>query len=117
MGIMTRNQVQTHVRAEIQQEINKIVYDESLDTSLEKNDCFEPLSKPANEYIHLPDTVKVELIETDQDVPKLEILLQDELIGVDSEWRPQLTQMHKTKPSLFQISGAQNAFLIDLVSL
>lgn len=48
---------------------------------------------------------------------KLAILLDDEFIGVDSEWRPQLTQLHKTKPSLFQISGAKDAFLIDLVSL
>jgi hypothetical protein len=45
------------------------------------------------------------------------VLLNDEFIGVDSEWRPQLTQYHKTKPSLFQISGAKDAFLIDLVSL
>ena len=44
-------------------------------------------------------------------------MLKDEFIGVDSEWRPQLTQYHKTAPSLFQISGAKNAFLLDLVSL
>jgi hypothetical protein len=50
-------------------------------------------------------------------VPKLEVLLKEPLIGVDSEWRPPLTQFHKTKPSLFQISGEKDAFLIDLVSL
>ena len=64
-------------------------------------DAFECLSKPTEDYIKLPDSVKVEWIGTEEDVPKLEILLKDELIGVDSEWRPQLTQYHKTKPSLF----------------
>jgi hypothetical protein len=45
------------------------------------------------------------------------MLLNEKFIGVDSEWRPELTQFHKTKPSLLQISGEKNAFLIDLISL
>ena len=56
-----------------------------------KYDAFEPLSRPINEYMELPKDVKLEWIGTDEDVPKLEILLKDEFIGVDSEWRPQLT--------------------------
>lgn len=75
------------------------------------------MSQPVENYLQLPDQVKVHWIGTEEDVPKLAILLDDEFIGVDSEWRPQLTQLHKTKPSLFQISGAKDAFLIDLVSL
>lgn len=61
--------------------------------------------------------MSLDWIGTEKDIYKLEILFNEELIGVDSEWRPQLTQYHKTAPSLFQISGSQNAFLIDLVSL
>jgi len=57
------------------------------------------------------------MISTEEDVPKLEVLLNEPLIGMDSEWRPQLTMLHKTKPSLFQISGETDAFLIDLVAL
>jgi hypothetical protein len=117
IGIMKRNQVETHVRSEIMEELMKVQYDEKLDTSLQKHDAFEPLSRPLQDYMKLPDYVQLDWIGTDQDCPKLEVLLNDEFIGVDSEWRPQLTQMHKTKPSLFQISGAKNAFLIDLVSL
>lgn len=49
------------------------------------------MSKPENEYIKLPDYVKLHWITTEEDVPQLELLLEDELIGVDSEWRPQLT--------------------------
>lgn len=116
-GIMIRNQLDGYVKQDIVDQLAPIVYDLSKDTSLLTYDAFEPLSKPAEDYIKLPDNVKVEWIGNEQDVPKLEILLQDELVGVDSEWRPQLTQYHKTKPSLFQISGANNAFLIDLVSL
>ena len=78
---------------------------------------FGPMSQPVADYIKLPDFVKLTWIGTEEDVPKLSALLDDEFIGVDSEWRPQLTQLHKTKPSLFQISGAKDAFLIDLVSL
>jgi len=48
---------------------------------------------------------------------KLAALLEEPLIGVDSEWRPELSQYHKTRPSLFQISGKKTAFLIDLISL
>ena len=116
-GIMIRNKVETHVRAEVLESLQGVEYDEAKDTSLQQYDAFEPLSKPANEYIKLPDHVSVTWIGTDEDCKKLEVLLEDEFIGVDSEWRPQLTQIHKTKPSLFQISGAKNAFLIDLVSL
>jgi len=49
------------------------------------------MSQPVNDYIRLPDFVKLEWIGTEEDVAKLEVLLEDEFIGVDSEWRPQLT--------------------------
>ena len=116
-GIMIRNKVETHVRADVLEALESVEYDETKDTSLQKHDCFEPLSKPAEEYLALPDHVSVTWIGTEEDCKKLEVLLEDAFIGVDSEWRPQLTQIHKTKPSLFQISGAKDAFLIDLVSL
>ena len=59
------------------------------------------LSRPKENFIQLPSDVKVDWVGTDADVTKLAVLLNDEFIGVDSEWRPQLTQYHKTKPSLF----------------
>jgi hypothetical protein len=49
------------------------------------------MSQPVSDYISLPDFVKLEWIGTEEDVPKLAVLLEDEFIGVDSEWRPQLT--------------------------
>lgn len=100
-GIMTRNNVETHVRQDIVAELRALNYSEELDTSLQKHDVFGPLSQPVKDYCVLPDFVKVHFIATDNDVSKLEILLNEPFIGVDSEWRPQLTQLHKTKPSLF----------------
>jgi len=117
IGIMLRNGVDTHIRPETLAELKTVQYDQNKDTSLQKHDSFGPLSQPASEYIKLPEHVKVTFVHTEQDVAKLEVLLKEPFIGVDSEWRPQLTQLHKTKPSLFQISGSKDAFLIDLVSL
>ena len=76
-------------------------YDESKDSSLYLYDEFEPLSKPAEEYIKLPENVKVEWIGEEDDVAKLKELLDEPLIGMDSEWRPELSQYHRTRPSLF----------------
>ena len=78
-----------------------MVYQIDKDTSLSKEDHFGPLSTPSTDFMALPDSVKVEMISTENDIAKLEVLLEEEFIGVDSEWRPQLTQLHKTKPSLF----------------
>lgn len=100
-GIYLRNQLEGFVRDDILQKINSVEYDVAQDTSLNHYDEFEQLSRPKENYISLPRDVSVEWIGTEADVPKLEVLLKDEFIGVDSEWRPQLTQYHKTKPSLF----------------
>ena len=59
------------------------------------------MSRPIDDYIKLPDEVKVEWIGKEDDVPKLKDLLEEPLIGIDSEWRPELSQYHRTRPSLF----------------
>ena len=116
-GIFMRHHLDGYVRNDVMERLANFDYDPSLDTSLNKYDEFEVLSRPKEDYIQLPDEVGLDWVGTEKDVQKLEVLLQEELIGVDSEWRPQLTQYHKTAPSLFQISGSKNAFLIDLLSL
>jgi hypothetical protein len=67
--------------------------------------------------IRLPESVKVEMIATIADIPKLDGLLSERFIGVDSEWRPSMAKFHNTKPSLFQISGAKVAYLVDFYNL
>ena len=117
MGIMTRNGLQAYVRQDTLTKLEGFVYDPSTDTSLESEGHYGSVCQPASDYLQMPAHVKLEWIGTDEDVPKLEALLEEPLIGVDSEWRPELTQYHRTRPSLFQISGEKTAFLIDLVSL
>ena len=58
------------------------------------------MTQPEKDYLRLPDAVKVEWVGTDEDVLKLEALLSEPLIGVDSEWLAELTQYHHTRPSL-----------------
>ena len=78
-------------------------------------DFFGPITE--GEILRLPEHVGVEMISTLQDIDKLDNLFSEKYIGVDSEWRPQLTKFHKTYPALFQISGSKVAYLIDFVSL
>ena len=88
---MERNNVENYIRPEVKDRLNEVVYDEAKDSSLYNYDEFEPLSRPIEEYIKLPDTVKVEWIWEEDDVPKLKELLVEPLIGMDSEWRPELS--------------------------
>jgi hypothetical protein len=39
------------------------------------------------------------------------------MVGMDSEWRPQMTKFDVMRPALLQLSDEQNAFLIDLIAL
>ena len=64
-------------------------------------DAFEPLSEPKNSYYYLPDQITVQWVGSEEDVSKLEALLSEPMIGVDSEWRPEITQFHPSKPSIF----------------
>jgi hypothetical protein len=117
LGIMTRNQLQSFLKPETIAKMAQYNYDPQRDTSMSQEGEFAPVSQPVTDYLVLPESVKVEWIGTEADVPKLEALLAEPLIGVDSEWRPELTQYHRTRPSLLQVSGERTAFLIDLLSL
>lgn len=39
------------------------------------------------------------------------------MIGIDSEWKPQLCKWDRMRPALLQVSNLNAAYLIDLVSL
>jgi len=62
-------------------------------------DVFGPLSQ--GEYIRLPENVKVQFVSKNEEIKLLDELLNEKFVGVDSEWRPELTKFHKTSPSLF----------------
>ena len=86
-------------------------------SSSPREEFFGPVSKPTGQYLKLPNDVKLELIDKDEDIGKLEILKTEKLIGVDSEWKPESDKNPSPKPSLLQLSGLKMAFLVDLVKL
>ena len=100
-GIVQRHKLHKHVKPEIMEKLKKVNYDHKKDSTFNSHDAFEPLSRPLVDYCILPKDIKVEWIDSDDQVPKLNELKQEQcFIGVDAEWRPQLSQYHKTKPSL-----------------
>jgi len=48
---------------------------------------FGPVSRPHQNYLTLPQEIQVEWISQESDILKLEPLLSEKYIGVDSEWR------------------------------
>lgn len=113
-GVCMRHDLFDTIRPSTREQLADIVYDPSKDEPV--FDAFGPLTK-TRECITLPEHVKVEWISSEADIPKLNQLLEEKFIGVDSEWRPSVAKFHKTAPSVFQISGATVAFLIDFVAL
>jgi hypothetical protein len=61
--------------------------------------------------------VKVEMIEREEDVERMKVLFESEVVGMDTEWRPSLHKLDISKPNVFQISSDSHAFVIDLDSL
>jgi len=61
--------------------------------------------------------VTVKFIATDPDVAALKGLIGKPVIGMDSEWRPQLTKFDKMRPAVFQICDSDNVYLVDLIAL
>lgn len=78
-------------------------------------DQFGPAS--GNQCLRLPPSLRVHFIGTEKDCELLRSLVGREFVGMDSEWRPQMTKFDLMRPALLQLSDEQNAFLIDLVSL
>jgi hypothetical protein len=47
----------------------------------------------------------------------LDELIGKPFIGLDSEWRPQMTKFESLRPSILQISNESKVFIIDLIAL
>jgi len=113
MGLCMRNDLFDMIREDIKEDLADIVYDPKKE--VQQVDKFGPIS--GDDLISLPEHVKVEWIGSPDDINKLDALLNEPYIGVDSEWRPSLAKFHHTKPALFQIGGAGVVFLIDFFTL
>ena len=69
-------------------DLEKMNYDASRDVKPPMKDMFEPISLPSIDYLRFPKDIQVDFIDREKDLKKLEVLVGQEYVGVDSEWRP-----------------------------
>ena len=101
----------------IAKDLDNLKYDNEKDYKPEK-DLFEPKSQPPAKYLRLPVDLKVEFIGKSEDISKMKVLIGQKFIGVDSEWRPQITRWTEMSgPSIIQLGGKKEAFVVDLLNL
>ena len=96
-GVCHRHNLFHIIKEETRDKLNTIIYDPKKDPP--HYDTFGPLTPEG--CLSLPKSLKVEWVGTVDDIYKLDQLLKEPFIGVDTEWRPQLSKSHQTKPSLF----------------
>ena len=65
----------------------------------------------------LPSEVIVKFIGCEGEVDALLELAESPVIGLDCEWRPNLTKFIKTDTAIMQISNASTVFVIVLIAL
>ena len=85
------------LKDETREKLDQIYYDPKKDPV--PYDSFGPLTPEG--CLTLPKTVKVEWVGAVDEINKLDLLLKEPFIGVDTEWRPQMSRSHQPKPSLF----------------
>lgn len=90
--------------AHVGKDLMQMKYDAERDYQ-PKRDLFEPVSQPPEAHLRLPESIKIEVIETEEMVDNLKVLCGKKYVGVDSEWRVQLHRWHDTKgPAILQIA-------------
>ena len=60
--------------------------------------------------MRLPDHIDVVWVDAEEDVPQMEALLDEPLVGIDTEFT-------NYRMCLLQISGASTVFLVDMLRL
>lgn len=99
----------------LKQQMDDIDYDESQDCIY--RDRFGPISEPVEDYLKIPNFVKIKTIRKESEVEQLDELLGSEYLGMDSEWKPVMNKFEKVRVAIFQISSEKTSFLIDMVEL
>lgn len=75
------------------------------------------MSSPDSELLKLPSHVSVQMVSTEAECEHLRSLIGKEMVGMDCEWRPQMSKFDPTRPALLQLSDDKAAYLVDLVAL
>lgn len=97
LGICIRHNLIEVIRPDTREILEDTVYEPKKEPVV--IDRFGPGGE--GDFISLPSEVRVEWVGTLEDINKLDALLTEPFIGVDSEWRPSLAKFHNTKPALF----------------
>ena len=83
----------------IKDRIEAIVYD--LEQDKRPEDKFAPIST-SEKCMQLPSEVSIKFVGKHEDIPDMVTgLLDEEFIGVDSEWRPVISRTDISRPALF----------------
>ena len=77
-------------------------------------DTYGPVTQGA---LKMADTVTVHFIGSEADVPLLDKLAGASMIGMDSEWRPNVKPFTEQRLAIFQISSKTDAYVIDLITM
>ena len=65
----------------------------------------------------LPPHVQVHFIGDEGACERLLDLIGKPVIGMDAEWRPNLTKFIKTQTAILQMCDANTVYLVDLIAL
>lgn len=77
---------------------------------------YRSVSTPLEEYYQMPEESVVEFIGCEEDIEKAKSLIDMEVIGVDSEWRPTINNLatgHRV--ALLQVGNRHEVFLFDML--
>lgn len=111
-GLEHSNDGNAFVKANMREALGEAEYDHGLEP--QESDLFGPVTKGA---VALSSDVHVTFISDQSEVEQLLELVGQPVIGLDAEWRPNLTKFIKTYPAILQVSSETRVFLIDLVAL
>jgi len=100
------------LKPSVRQTLEQFTYEASQDQAWEER--FGPVTPGT---VSLPERVEVKFIADDDGCEELKNLVGKPVIGLDCEWRPNLTKFIKTDTAILQISDETTCYIIDLIAL
>lgn len=56
-------------------------------------------------------------MDNEDDISKLELLIGEDFVGIDAEWKPVMTKGVVENPSILQLSSKNHAIIVDILAL
>ena len=77
-GLCVRHNLKDMIRDDLKENFEN--YDYSPEYDIKPEDHFGPLAEPSEDYVHLPESVKLEIIDTEAKLPLLDKLLEGKYV-------------------------------------